>query len=103
MEKFKNDRERIAFLEDYRNTEREWYLWKEDDDLDRRWWRYDLPESALIVEEQKRIHTWPDKHIAWDVIHWYIITDQSGNTPFGDQVASRTMALTYIKKLEKEA
>ena len=35
MKKFKNDNERIAFLEDYRNEQNGWYLWKHDEDLDR--------------------------------------------------------------------
>ena len=98
--KFKNDKERIAFLEDYRNVDHGWYLWKEDDDLKFRMWRYDLPDAALIVSEQLRTFTWPDEHEEWTVAHWYIVKDWSGL--FADQAASRTMALAELKRWEKE-
>ena len=34
MRKFKNDIERKQFLDDYRNEQNGWFLWKNDDDLD---------------------------------------------------------------------
>lgn len=101
MKKFKNDKERIAFLEDYRNKDNGWYLWKHDEDLQRSWWRFDLPDCALIVEEQRLTITWPNTHVIWRVIHWYIVSDWSGNIPFGDFVASRSLALAKIKEIEK--
>lgn len=91
----KNDRERIAFLEDYTNTENGWYLWKEDEDLQRRWWRYDFPQCALIVEEEKTTYHWPDDHISYAVRQWYIIKDWNGL--FADQKGSRTLALREVK------
>lgn len=99
MLKFKNDKERIAFLEDYRNEEHGWYLWKELDDIKRKWWRFDLAHCAFIVEEQLRTFMWPDEHTDWHVVHWYIVTDW--HTPLADNVASRTMALTVLKEEEK--
>ena len=98
--KFKNDKERIAFLEN-RSAEDGWYLWKEDHDLRRRWMRFDLPDCALVVEEQLQTFRWPDKHQTWSVIHWYIIKDWHGL--FADQVASRTLALAELKRCGKEA
>lgn len=99
--KFKNDKERIAFLEDYRNEQNGWYRWKEDSDLDRVWWRYDLPDCALIVEEQLRTITWPNPHREMTVVHWFIINDWK--LPFADGVTSRSMALAELKRCEKEA
>lgn len=101
--KFKNDKERIAFLEDYRNLDRGWYLWKVDDDLMRRWWRYDLPDCALIVEEDQRTFTWPSPCVEWSIINWFIIKDWTFNqATFRDQVASRSMALLEIKRIERQ-
>lgn len=91
----KNDKERIAFLEDFRNLENGWYLWKDLDDIGRRWWRYDLEDSALIVEEELRTLTYPEKRTKWIVRSWYIIRDW--HLPFADGSASRTMALAEIK------
>lgn len=104
MKKFRNDKERIAFLEDYRNEQNGWYLWKHDEDLQRSWWRFDLPDCALIVEEERRTFTYPHRHVTWNVVHWYIVSDwtESAKT-FGDQVASRTQALAKIKEIEKNA
>ena len=99
LKKLKNDKERIAFLEDYRNTEIGWYEWKHDSDLDRSWWRYDLEDCALIVEEQLHTFQWPNEHVA-PVIHWYIVKDW--HKPFGDSGASRTMALKELKEAVKK-
>ena len=100
MKKYKNDKERIAFLEDYRNEENGWYLWKEDQDLQRRWWRYDMPEGSLIVEEEERTFTWPKPHRTWSVLKWFIVNDWK-DTPIGDQSGSRSQALMKIKEIEK--
>ena len=100
MIRFKNDKERIAFLEDYRNEHAGWYLWKDDDDIQHRWWRYDLTDCSLIVEEQKQTFTWPEEHIRWHVHHWFIIKDW--HRPFADGTASRSMALTELKRCGRE-
>ena len=103
MLKFKNDKERIAFLEDYRNEENDWYLFKEIEDMQRRWWRFDLPDCALIVEEDRQTFTWPEKHIEWSIYNWFIISDWTfSEKTFRDQVASRSMALRELKRVEKE-
>lgn len=97
--KFKNDKERLAFLDDYRNEQNGWYLWKEDYDLERQWWRFDLPDCALIVEEQLITYHYPNTHVAHSIIHWYIIKDWK--RLFADQVASRTLALQEVKRCGK--
>lgn len=103
--KYKNDKERLAFLDDYRNEQNGWYLWKEDYDIQRQWWRFDLPDAAIIVEEQKITYQYPEPqityqypepHVDTSILHWYIITDW--HRLFADQVASRTQALQLIKK-----
>lgn len=100
----KNDKQRLAFLDDYTNEENGWYLWKYDDDLQRRWWKHDLPDCALIVEEDQQTFTWPNLRIEWRKRDWFIIRDWSqGAKTFRDQVASRTLALAEIKRVQKEA
>lgn len=103
LKTLKNDKERIAFLEDYRNTRNGWRLWKCDEDLSRTWWRLELPDgSAFVVEEQLRTITWPKAHMEWLVAHWYILpADQ--DKPFGDYCASRTMALNELKRIGRAA
>lgn len=101
MKKFKNDNERIAFLEDYRNEQNGWYLWKHDEDLDRSMWRIDLGKVAFIVEEERRTFAWPSRHVTWVVSHWYIIPEIAPD-PFADYTASRTQALAKLKELAKE-
>ena len=96
--KFKNDKERLAFLDDYRNEQKGWYLWKEDYDLKRQWWRFDLPDCALIVEEQLITYHYPDTHVDHSIIHWYIIKDWK--RLFAD-LASRTLALQEVKRCGK--
>jgi hypothetical protein len=99
--KFKNDKERIAFLDDFRNIDNGWILWKKDDYLNRRWWRLNLLDGiAFVVEEQLRTYDWPNRHTSWTVMHWYIIEDTE--KPFGDNVASKTMALAKLKEIMKK-
>lgn len=100
IKKFKNDKERIAFLEDYRNEDNGWKLWKGDMDLQRRWWRLELADWTFVVEEEERTYHWPKTHKTWTVKHWFIIPLNADGT-FGDYVGSRTMALTKLKELEK--
>ena len=100
LKNLKNDKERIAFLDDYRNTENGWYEWKHDSDLERSWWRYDLDNCALIVEDQVRTFHWPNEHVALTIMHWYIVEDW--HIPFGDSVASRTLALKKLKEAMKK-
>ena len=99
--KLKNDKERNAFLEDYRNMDNGWYLWKDDGDLNRRWWRYDLPDCALVVEERLQTIEWPKVCAKRLVKNWYIIRDW--HLPFEDGSASRTLAIAEIKRVQKEA
>ena len=101
--KFKNDKQRIAFLVDYQNKKSGWYIWKEDSELQRRWWRFDLPDCALIVEEDQRTYEWPDTRVEWAVVHWYIIKDWTfKKKTFRDQVGSRSEALRELRRIEKE-
>lgn len=96
----KNDKERIAFLEDYRNMDNGWDLWKFDDDLQRRIWMLRLSANVVfMVEEQLRTFAWPNKHTSWSVMHWYIIEDPTAI--FGDCVASKSMALAKLKEVSK--
>ena len=98
--KLKNDKERIAFLEDYRNEQNGWYIWCESDATDMKWWRYDLDDCALIVEERYQTISYPKPERKWIVSKWYIIHDWQA--PFSDGAASRTMALAEIKKRAKK-
>lgn len=96
----KNDKERIAFLEDYRNEDNGWCLWKFDDDLRRRMWMLRLAaDVVLVVEEQMMTFSWPNTHTEWSVMHWYIIEDPTAI--FGDCVSSRSLALTKLKEVQK--
>lgn len=95
--KLKNDKERLAFL-DARTRATGWYLWKEDSDLQRKWWRFDLPDCSLIVEEQLITYSYPETHVSTNILHWYIIKDWHGL--FADQVASRTLALEVVRRCD---
>ena len=94
--KFKNDKERLAFLTDYRNTSAGWYLWKEIEDIDRRFWRFDFFDCSFVVEEQLMTLRYPNIREDWRLLHWYIVEDW--RKPFADAQASRTEALAKLKE-----
>jgi len=103
MKQFKNDNERKAFLEDYRNTNNGWYLWRDHPYLQRRLWRHELPGCSLVVEEEYRTFLWPEEYKDWTAIGWYLIKDWSQtDKTFADQKGSKTQALQLIKQLQKE-
>ena len=97
--KFKNDKERLFFLDSYRNTDNGWYLWKEIKDIQRRWWRIDFDDFSIVVEEEEKTYNWPDIHREYVVVHWYIMNGTE--MPFADYKSSRTLALAEIKQLGK--
>ena len=94
MKAFKNDKERLAFLNE-RREEDGWYLWYEDLDLGRRMLRFDLEDCAIIVEEIDKTYFWPEEHLG-KIERWYIITDWEA--PFEDGTASRTMCLAKLRE-----
>ena len=96
MKRFKNEKERKAFLDDYRNINNGWHLWKEDADIDRKMWRNDFLDFALVAEEQLITRTWPEQKEVWEVWHWYIV--ETEEKPFADYRASKTQALNRLKE-----
>jgi len=100
MLKFKNDKERIAFLVDYRNEANGWYKWKSVPELERNWWRYDLSSCSFIVEEQMTTFSYPQKHEEWRVKEWFVVEDWEQH--FGDCHASRSIALAFLKEEQKK-
>lgn len=106
---FKNDKERTEFLENYRDAERGWRLWKGDTDRQVRIFRNDIaPDLCLVVEEQLLTFEWPKKHQSWAVRDRYIINwDETGDVfargmlTFGDQRASRSQQLAALKEYQK--
>ena len=103
MLNFKNDKERNAFLEDYRNIANGWYLWMEMEVIGRRFWRYDLPDCALIVEEDQATYHWPTTYVGWTTRNWFIVRDWSFEKhTFRDQAGSKTQALMEIKRIQRE-
>ena len=100
MRIFKNDKERAAFLDDYRDAEAGWKLWKDDPETGIRWWRFDLPAGVLIVEERECELVYPITHRDYIVRQRYIIQDEE--KPFGSQQASRTQQIAWLKEMEKK-
>lgn len=99
--KLKNDKERIAFLEE-RREEDGWFLWINDPGLGRRFWRYDdEKDGSIIVEERLQTITYPKTEMKWIERNWYLFDGESWGLPFEDRKASRTLALQYIKTLDE--
>lgn len=119
---FKNDKERIAYLEAYRDWDKksagpltdEWQLMIQDNMLGRRW-LYVEPAKGVrfVVEQAFRLIEWPKRQRIWTTKNWYIVegelepTDEEiyrtpGGCTFEECAASRTMALNRLKELQKE-
>ena len=106
---FKTDTERIEFLENYRDIDRGWCLWKDDHDRQIRVFRNDLaPDLCFLVEERLLTISWPNKHMEWEARARYIVnwaetgdTLQRGVKTFSDQRASRTQQLAALKEFQK--
>ena len=95
--KLKNEKERNEFLTDYRNEKNGWYLWKQDEELQRRWWRRDFDDCFFVAEENLRTTTWPKRAETWWIVSWFIIDDPS--MLFADGSASITQVRNRLKEL----
>lgn len=107
---FRNDDDRLAFLDAFKDSESEyfgrWVLWKEDRITGRRWWTTHIQTTIFIVEEVYQSYSWPKPHKEWRTMHWYVyegpMTDAfTGEMTFEDRRSSRSLALKRIKELEK--
>jgi len=106
-QRFRNDTERAAFLDNYREESAGWYLWKEDPELGEKIWRNDLSDTHYYaVREVFETSLWPKKHQKWYAIDRYIVDlgDPEEEFPptFHDQRASRTQQLTDLKEFQKK-
>jgi len=102
---FKNDKERRKFLDNYRDEASGWKLWKSDEEMERRWWRNDMPAMSLVVEEELRTYMYPAKHSEWVVLHWYAlgaVAPVEGNEKdhFGDCSVGKTAVMGALKSLK---
>ena len=95
--RLKNEKERNEFLKDYRNEKNGWYLWKQDEDLQRRWWRRDFNTCFIVVEENLRTSTWPKIADTWWIVNWFIIEDPT--KPFANGSSSITTVRNKLKEL----
>lgn len=95
--RLKNDKERTAFLEDYRNIENGWKIWDQAAKGQRIWWEWFFPDGvcSIIVEEKYWYSEWPKREHKWIPTEWFILRDDS--EPLANQHASKTMALEEIK------
>lgn len=90
---FKNDKERKAFLSDYRNKENGWYLWTFENALERRWWRLELTEGISFIVEEDNLFL----HFRNDMTNGH---HSSGTSPISGSrnmhvvMKSRTLATT---------
>lgn len=109
MMNFKNDKERTEFLEDYRNIDNGWYLWREDYARQLRIFQNDLASDlCFLVEEHLVTLEWPKKHQAWAVRERYIVNWEEtgdkmerGMRTFADQRASKSQQLAALKEFQK--
>lgn len=113
MIRFKNDKDRQAFIEAYHvenGYSEQWKLWRQDLMLDRQLKKAELDGVAFIVEERLETitnpYTDPRTQIKYVTVAGYIVLDfekwaHTGNRPFEDFRASKTMMLNKIKELEK--
>lgn len=106
---FRNDDDRLAFLDAYKDSESKyfgrWELWKEDRITGRRWWITQIQTTNFIVEEVYQSYVWPKPHKEWRTMRMYLyvgpITDSfTGELTFEDRRSSRSLALKRIKELE---
>lgn len=103
ISELKNDKLRSSFLEDHENTERGWMLWLKNDLINRRIWRYNLPDgSSIYAEDELMTFEFPVKVQSWHTIRWYLRSleqDVSG-APFADSLSSKTLLMVKLKDLQ---
>lgn len=103
----KNKKQREEFLDNYSSDAQGWYLWKEDDDIDRRMYRRDIScsrdgeelQAAIIVEEEQHSLIWPKPRVVWSARRWFKI--DSWTAPFADQRVSKTQLVAFLAEIKE--
>lgn len=99
----RNDKERMAFLDDYANdVNAYWYLAKMLTGYDRRFFAYRGTDYTVYVEDELQTMTWPKRHEKWISRSFYLVPDEPGTRkPFADYRMSKTMIINWIKERRK--
>lgn len=103
LDELRNEKHRTEFLDDHTNVENGWILWAKNELINRKIWRYNLPDgSSIFAEDELITYRYPDEHTEWHTFRWYFRTleqDVSG-VPFADSMCSKSMIKVRLKELQ---
>lgn len=97
-----NDKERMAFLDNYTHTG-DWYLAEALRTYGRRFWAYPGDGYTIYVEDELHTAKWPKIEEKWISKSYYLVEGEIDN-PFADYRVSKTQIVNWVKeKRRKEA
>ena len=98
-----NDKERMAFLEHYTDSDH-WYCEKVMAQYDRRFWTHPGDGYTLYVEDELQTVFYPEKSEKWISKSIFLVPADEPKKPLADFRASKTQIINWIKeKRRKEA
>lgn len=102
----KNNELREKFLEDL-NPDEGWYVWLDQKELNRKFYRNDLNGTTFVVEMMEILRTYPKKERVWHPAKYYLIQTKTlecplRSFPFSAYIANKTMCVDELKKLSRK-
>lgn len=102
IKKLRNNELRKQFLVD-RNPEDGWYLWINQPEVDREFWRVDIEGYAFVVEMELHERIYPKRDIVWYEAGIYVIpVEELENTrkrPFSTYATNNSQCIEKLKEL----
>ena len=101
----KNNKLREKFLEDL-NPDEGWYVWLDQKELNRKFYRNDLNGTTFIIEMMEILRSYPKKERIWYPAKYYFMQTETlecplRGVPFSVFIASKTMCVDELKKLSR--
>ncbi len=106
IKELRNNQLRQQFLEE-RKPEQGWYLWLDQPEVERKFERVDIQDTAFICEILKIEVFYPKTHNKWAGEKYYIIPVEEldkgpeRKKPFSAYISSKTMCIEELKNMSR--
>ena len=102
ISKYTNNEKRRAFF-DERNEDEGWYLWFEEQRLNRKYMRCDIDGISFIAELREQTLKYPRLRVELLLDSFYMVNADEWEKPFEDHRTTVSAMIDELKRLQKDA
>lgn len=97
----RNDKERMAFLDNYKDDCSDYWHLKNISVFDRRFFAYEGDNYTVYVEDELQTVHWPKTAQKWISKSYYLVEGKRDGRPFSDYRMSRSQIINWVKEHRK--